>query len=242
MMYVHALPSPQKTTKRLVFLHGWGVSSDTLLPLASLFQDEAEVLLLDLPGFGKTPAPLKVYGTEDYAKEVADFIKTLPPKDTFVLGHSFGGRVCIQLGALFPDLIKGLVLIAGAGLPYDYTIGFRIKAFLIKTLSKIYKKIPFLPPLHLGSADYQAAKGIMRSIFVKTIKEDLSSKAKQVTLNTLLIYGKEDTATPASFGQRYHHLIPSSKLCLLDYQNHYTLLFEGKQQTAFFIRSFLNSL
>lgn len=224
---------------RLIFLHGWGVDMNTLKPLASLFQKEAEVWLVDMPGFGKTPPPKKVWDTSDYAAEVASFAHSLPKKTTVFVGHSFGGRVCIRLASGFQEQTQGIILIAGAGLLTRHSLFFKIKAFFIKYFSKIAKRLPFFNQMSFGSSDYRAAKGIMRRVFVKTVNENLEQTAKTITCPVCLIYGDKDTAAPAYFGEIYKNSMPQAVLSVLKNQNHFSLIFEGKRQTAFLMDSFL---
>ena len=241
-MYFEKL-SPETNGKeyplRLIFLHGWGVDMNTLKPLANLFKNEAEVWLLDMPGFGKTPAPDKAWDTSDYAAAVAAFAQDLPQKTTVFIGHSFGGRVCIRLAAGFKKQVQGIILIAGAGLPLKHSFPFKIKAFFMRRFAKIAKKLPFFNKMQFGSRDYRAAKGIMRSIFVKTVNENLEQTAKEIECPVRLIYGEKDTAAPAYFGEIYKNSIPQAELSVLKNQDHFSLIIEGKRQTAFLIDSFL---
>src|SRR5579875_2176145 len=99
----------------LVWGHGWGQSGAALLPLAEALKAFASSSLIDFPGFGKSANPPETWGTADYADAVAAWLPTITREKIVWLGHSFGGRVGIQLAARHPQLVKGLVLIASAG-------------------------------------------------------------------------------------------------------------------------------
>ncbi len=81
-----------------------------------------------------------------------------------------------------------------------------------------------------GSADYKSSGGL-RKIFVRVVNEDLSEQAEKIQCPVTLIYGTEDTETPPEFGERYSRLIKHSKLFLLDGQDHYSVLQNGRHQT-----------
>ncbi|MDD2840696.1 MAG: alpha/beta hydrolase [Rickettsiales bacterium] len=237
-MFFKHLPN-ENSNIRLVWLHGWANTYANLLPLANLFP-QYENYLLDLAGFGQTPPPNEVWSTKDYAEDIIKFIKTLPPKKTIVLGHSFGGGVGIQLAANFKNNIDGLVLIAGAGLKRKRGIGFKIYKKLVKTFSPILKKIfPFLKKLSFGTSDYRNTSGIMREIFKKAISEKLEQTSQNIQCPTLLIYGEKDTATPPYFGEMYKQNIKNSELFVLSGANHYTLLLEHNRQTQYLIKNFV---
>ncbi|MBR7158113.1 MAG: alpha/beta hydrolase [Alphaproteobacteria bacterium] len=230
---------------RLIWLHGWGHSHKALLPLAEYFQDSAENYLIDLPGFGESPEPDKPLDTEDYADLLQDFISSLPPKDTVLITHSFGGRVAIEAAAKYPHSIKAMVLIASPGLKVKRSLGFKIKAFFMKRLSRLIrrfpqiKSLPVIRSLKLGSADYRNASPIMRQILVKSVNKDLSLKAMQVSCPVLLLYGAEDTATPSYLGKRFQELMPDAKYSELPMHDHYTVLASGAPLVENQIENFL---
>ena len=203
--------------------------------------------LLDFPGFGLSPKPNANWGTEDYADAIAAHLRSQNSPPIIWVGHSFGGRVGLQLAARHPDLIKALVLIAGAGLKRKRSFIQNIK---IKTRVGFYKFLKKLIPLGLsqswlqgkfGSRDYQNA-GAMRDIFLKVIQEDLSPIASTVTCPTLLIYGQGDTETPPEFGERYARILKNAELHILDGQDHYTVLSSGRHRVAALMDQFIQGL
>ncbi len=218
---------------RIIWLHGWGQSHKALLPLAEYFRDTAENYLVDLPGFGESPEPEEALDTEDYADLLHDFIASLPPKDTFLITHSFGGRVAIETAAKYPDTVKAMVLIASSGIKPKRSLTFKVKALVIKRISRIVrafpsiKKLPVIRGLKLGSTDYRNASPMMRKILVKSVNKDLSLKAKEVSCPVLLIYGAKDTETPPYFGEKLQEQMPHASFIELPLHNHYSILKEG---------------
>ncbi len=237
--------SSDKLSFRLVWLHGWGQSHKALVPLAEYFDDVAENYLVDFPGFGFSSEPKEVLDTEDYADILADFLSTLPFKDTILVSHSFGGRVAIELAFKYPHLVKGMVLISSPGLPLKRSIFFKIKAFFIKKMSQVIrfflclKRHSLLGKLKLGSIDYREATPMMRKILVKAVNKDLSVRAMQISCPVLLLYGSKDTATPPYIGQRFKELIKGSKYIEFPLHDHYTILTSGKSLVENQIEEFL---
>ena len=224
--------------------HGWGHSHAALDGITSSLDRQARHISFDFPGFGASPKPSGDWGTEDYADAIADFIQRKIGAPVYWGGHSFGGRVALQLAAKHPELVRGLFIIAGAGLQ-------RKRSALDKTRFKIkvytYKTLKFLTKFGLskdwlqskfGSSDYKNA-GAMRGIFVKTVNEDLTEKAQLVQCPTLLFYGANDIDAPPEFGERLKRLISHAELYILDGQDHYSVLSSGRHFITSKINAFL---
>lgn len=235
--------------KPVIWAHGWGQSHAAFLPLAASLEKSARHVLIDFPGFGQSPAPLEIWGTEAYADAMARFIKSLGNQPVLWIGHSFGCRVGLRLAAQYPELTSGLFLIAAAGLKrYRPWHG---KYWYLKARMYLYKFLNKLIPLRLvdqqwlyskfGSADYRNA-GAMRGIFVKTVNEDLTATARAVQCPVQLAYGSMDTETPPAMGKRFEKLIGQAELIILNGLDHYTILGEGRHQVAAALKKFMEGL
>ncbi len=241
------VPALQPTNLHLIFGHGWGQSGAALQPLADNLKPFANASLIDFPGFGKSALPPDTWSTADYADAVADWLRAIPNGRFIWIGHSFGGRVGIQLAARHPGLLAGMVLIASAGLQRHRSLLDRLqrnaRVMTFKLAKSFVREGPQLDRLRqrFGSADYRQA-GAMRSIFLRAVREDLSPQAKLVACPTLLIYGTRDTETPPEIGERLKALIPNSELALLDGFTHNSILTEGRHQVAMRIRRFLEQI
>lgn len=227
--------------------HGWGQDHTAFMPLVQSLQAFGAHTALDFPGFGRSPRPDESWSTADYADAIAAHLKESGQAPIIWIGHSFGGRVGVQLASRHPELVKGLVLIAGAGLKRKRS---PLKALYFKARIALYKFLKKLIPLGLsqewlqskfGSRDYKSA-GAMRDIFQKVISEDLSPQAGQISAPTLLIYGEKDSETPPEFGQRYNRLITNSTLHILPGLDHYSVLASGRHQVANLLQGFINDL
>jgi pimeloyl-ACP methyl ester carboxylesterase len=80
----------------IVFLHpGPGLDGSVFLPGAQRVADAGyRVLLVDLPGSGRSPAT--DWTLAAHAEAVEDFVNELGLEDWTLLGHSFGGYVAMQ--------------------------------------------------------------------------------------------------------------------------------------------------
>jgi len=233
---------------QLVWGHGWGQSHRALLPLAESLPLYHHYVL-DFPGFGASPRPIENWSTAEYAAYVAAFLESLPPAKLRIwVGHSFGCRVGVRLGAKYPALLNGLVLVAGAGLRRKLTFlrqcSLKVKVYNYKLFKQLCRmglvKRTWIEG-KFGSADYRNA-GDLRPIFLNVIKEDLAAEAKNIQAPTLLIYGENDLETPPSMGKEYATHIRHAEYHELAGQDHYTLIGAGRHQTVFLLNQFIKNM
>lgn len=229
----------------IIWAHGWGQSHKCFKPLITSLENHANHIAIDLPGFGASPEPPDHWGTEEYADAIAAWMKdnNLPP--VLWVGHSFGCRVGTNLAANHPECVQAMVHIAGAGLKPKRSL---YKKTYLYVRIKLFKALRGLLPdgalkkrvmQFFGSSDYASSAGTMRKIFIRAVNEDLSEQAKKIACPVALIYGTEDTETPPSIGEKYSQLIKGSELFLLDGQDHYTVLQNGRHQTIKIISDFI---
>ena len=231
----------------LIFLHGWGQNKESWEPLAKFFQKDYRVHLLDLPGFGDTPRPENTWGTSDYAEKVASYIKDNEIKDAILLGHSFGGKVILDLALNNPGLIDRAILIAAAGMCPQRSWWRHCYLFFLMLYRKslqyfdkvfhrdLYRKY-FIP--RFASADYQKNKGI-RDILVKVLSENYDDRVADIKHPIQLIWGNLDRETPISMGYKLKVLLPNSRFLLLSGKDHFPFKGVGSHLCAYHIKKFL---
>lgn len=91
----------------IVLLHGWGSSSQSWLPLIPALQDFANIIAIDLPGFG---ASAEV--PEFTLDTVVELIAAQLPKKCVLIGWSLGGMLAVQIAARYPQHISRLITLA----------------------------------------------------------------------------------------------------------------------------------
>lgn len=96
----------------LVLLHGFTGSSDNWLDIADQFADQYHVLLLDLPGHGRTGSPPNParYAMDLVARDLVAILKTMGVQNGNLLGYSMGGRLALYLAVKYPACFKSLIL------------------------------------------------------------------------------------------------------------------------------------
>jgi pimeloyl-ACP methyl ester carboxylesterase len=94
----------------VVLVHGFRANHKGLLPLAHLLEPDYHVLLLDLPGYGKSEPMATEITLQNYANFLHAFFKKIQLKNFVLFGHSFGGSVSLAYAAFYPDDPSSLLL------------------------------------------------------------------------------------------------------------------------------------
>ncbi|WP_026535463.1 alpha/beta fold hydrolase [Arthrobacter sp. H14] len=95
-----------------VLVHGIGASHRYFLPLArNLAANGSRVYVLDMPGFGSTPAPREALTITDFARLVLAALERVAAGPAIIVGHSMGGQVVVEMALQQPDAVTGLLLL-----------------------------------------------------------------------------------------------------------------------------------
>lgn len=234
----------------VVMLHGWGVSGASLKPLGELLVSDRQVHILDLPGFGGSPMPSEVWGTYEYAKRVVAYLDEVGIEQAHLIGHSFGGRISLQLAIHFPERVASMILMGAAGIRRHRPPKEAVRVWALRRGGQVLKAIDRVTGTELfrsyfaprfGSADYQKA-GALKPIFVKVVNEDLEEQVGSIRAKTLLLWGEKDTETPPEMGRRFNALIRGSTYIELPGKDHYLFLGMGAHLCAEHVEEFLSAV
>lgn len=100
----------------LVLLHGFLENQQMWAELAAEFSKKYRVITLDLLGHGQTGCLGYIHEMEDQADLVHDLLVHLRIRKAILAGHSMGGYVALAFAELYPDVVKGLVLLNSTSL------------------------------------------------------------------------------------------------------------------------------
>ena len=230
--------------KPLVILHGWGSSRRVMMPIAQSLSHLRKSYVLDLPGFGDSPEPENSWSIGDYTDAVQAFISSLEEEKVDVLVHSFGGRIMLKMCTrdFGKKHIDKVLITGGAGMKPKRSIKFYLRKYTAKTLKAPFMILP--DPLKskslnwlrstdiwkkLGSSEYSELSGVMRETFVKSVTEHLESTLPQIPHEVLLLWGRNDDATPLYQAERMEKGIQKAALVVIDDAGHYAFLDKPKQ-------------
>ncbi len=194
-----------------------------------------------------------------------DFSGLAMTENKFILiGHSFGGQIAIKFAAKYPEYLKALILTGAAGIRHKPNLKQKIFYYLAK-VGKVIFSLPLINKLEKPAQrllyraarekDYYEAKGIMKEVFKKVTKEDLTVDLGKIVIPTLLIWGRNDHSTPLIDGELMHFKIRSAgplrqsyseasgrtKLEIIDEANH-SLPYQYPEKFAKIVSEFIEKI
>jgi pimeloyl-ACP methyl ester carboxylesterase len=222
--------------KVILLLHGWGDNSKGLSGLQAALANKYKVITVDLPGFGGSQAPSTVWGLDDYARFVANFLaKINAGKPYAAVGHSNGGAIAIRGLARGWLAADKLVLLASAGIRGEYKGRVKVLRLITKAGKALTAPLPKSVKMRLRKKVYTTVGSDMlvaehlQETFKKVVTDDVRADAAHLKLLTLIIYGDQDESTPPRYGQIFHDAVKGSRLEVLPGAGHFVHLDESEK-------------
>src|SRR5690606_30078596 len=107
--YSERLPAltASEAAPELVLLHGWGMSAEVWRGWLPMLRRRCNVVLLDLPGFGRSPAQLDLS-----VAALLDQLQFFVPQNAVLLGWSLGGALALAFNGRVPGRCAALMTLA----------------------------------------------------------------------------------------------------------------------------------
>jgi pimeloyl-ACP methyl ester carboxylesterase len=100
----------------LVLIHGYPLDHTIWEPIVPLLENDFDLILPDLRGFGESDVPKTKYAMSDLAADVASLLDRLGIEKAAIVGHSMGGYVALAFAHAYPHRILGLGLVSSQAL------------------------------------------------------------------------------------------------------------------------------
>ena len=233
----YRITGPEDADQTAVVLQGWGTDLTVYDSVASAINDSFRVVQFDLPGFGSSEEPPEAWNVEAYCSFFCDFMAALGIKSTALIGHSYGGRMIINMAAKedLPFEITKIVLIDSAGVMPVRSAGqnFKVKRYkamrnflMSRPVHSLFPEVIDYWMSKQGSEDYRNASPLMKKCLVMAVNEDFQDRMPLVKQETLLIWGDLDVDTPISDARIMEDKIPNAALVVLEGTDHFSFLYK----------------
>lgn len=208
----------------ILFLHGFADSKDTFYDAAQNLVADYNLVVPDLPGFGKSfKKKGEQYSIHNFGRWLLEFIEVIGLTGFHLVGNSLGGAIAAKLAADAGEHIKTLTLVdpAGVYIPEPYNLHHELFdghiIFDIQSrdafeyfLNRVFVKQPLMPhPIR----DYIYKEFSRHNLWYRKLLTDLfeglrsedDPKLMRIALNrylediknpTLILWGDEDTFFP----------------------------------------------
>jgi pimeloyl-ACP methyl ester carboxylesterase len=210
-----------------VLLHGLAVSHRYLMPTAAALP-EGPVHVPDLPGFGLSDKPRRVYDAAEHAAVIAAWMYAEGIEDAYLLGNSFGCQIAVELAVRRPDLVAALVLVGPTADPAAATAGGQIRRWLRDLLAEDPRQASIL------AADLADA-GARRVLLTlrHCVRHHVENRLPLVQAPVLFLRGRHDPIVPGSWLHRAADLVPDARTGEVPRAGHNAVTTAGDEVAAY---------
>jgi pimeloyl-ACP methyl ester carboxylesterase len=227
----------------LVLLHGLGSDHEGLTDVVAALGD-ADLVVPDLPGCGKSPPLTDVNSVLNYADAIEGVRVHLGAESIVLVGHSLGANVALAYAGRYPDRVRSLALLhpvtesSGVG-TFVARAYYRVGSWLPESLARIWllsRPAVFLADVvslsthdrarrrQILHRDYRAAAYVSPRVIGEAYRSlwttPFRDLALRITAPTLLVTGTGDRLASVASLRALHDLIPRSSLRIIDRAGH----------------------
>jgi pimeloyl-ACP methyl ester carboxylesterase len=237
----------------VLLLHGTGASLHTWDAWAAALAPTHRVVRLDLPGFGLTgPAADGDYRIAKMEAFVDEFVTKIGLDRFAVAGNSWGGEIAWTYTIDHPQRVSALVLVDSGGFPNlgPVPLVFRMARhpwlfrplaklgtarFVGKTLRDVYgdpSRITDEVRRRYLELSCRAGSRYAFSERIVAPHVDRTADLRQIAAPTLIMWGGLDRVVPPANAERFHAVIPGSRVIVHADAGHIPMEELGAQTAA----------
>lgn len=181
---------PEAVERTILFIHGYAGVAETWEYQINHFAKDYRVVVPDLRGHGQSDAPYTQYTMRELVDDIQSIVEKLKLPEKFTLvGHSFGGSICVEYANAHPERLDKLVLIATAG---EYPLP-RVAAWLSRVPTAFYRLFWEYRPR------WNAEVHVMKRMMVNNVRRWRGwPLLRNISTPTLVITGERDNYFPRS--------------------------------------------
>jgi pimeloyl-ACP methyl ester carboxylesterase len=249
----------------LVFVHGLSGCWQNWLENIPHFARSRRVIAIDLPGFGESELPNEEISMPGYGRFVDAFLGEIGVDRASIVGNSMGGFIAAEVAVSHPERVDKLGLVSAAGVmtvgPAQLTVASRLaRSFnagsarvLARRHSLVRRRgmrkvvlygIVTHPELLQPELVYEIASGGGKPGFMDAFKAvldyDFRDRLPEISVPTLIVWGRNDRVVPVSGAYAYEKLISGSRRVIFEETGHVPML-ERPARFNELVEEFINS-
>jgi pimeloyl-ACP methyl ester carboxylesterase len=219
---IHAYAIPGRGEGTFVLIHGLGANATGWTNLVAQLRKHARrIVLVELPGHGRSAPPPESMRMFDLASSVRDAIDTLlDVRDpAIVLGNSLGGATALRYALWRPEHVRCLLLNSPAGAPLEpgeldalrTRFGVKTRADARRFLAELLHSPPGYFRLIEAGLAAELGRPLIQNVLHSVRDEDFFTAEELATLAvpTVLMWGKSDRILPPSGLAFYRRALPA---------------------------------
>lgn len=194
---------PEGVEQTILLQHGYaGVAESWEFQITHLAA-KYRVIVPDLRGHGQSDAPYTQYTMDELTEDLHTIINHLGVKKMILVGHSFGGSICVEYAHRYPETLDKLILIATAG---EYPL-----PSAVRYLSSVPTSL--IAPFWKYRPKWDAEIHVMKRMMLNNLRKWKGwSMMRSLTVPTLIITGERDTYFPRYVFDDVGKMIPNAEI------------------------------
>lgn len=242
----------------IIFLHGFPFDKSMWQNQMNYFKTKCRVLAYDIRGFGQSVDMESALSIDRFANDLMAFMDALQLKKAVICGLSMGGYIALQAVAKAPERFEALILcdtqciadtpevkenryktiasIENGGLKAFYE-GFIKKVFHEDALTHKKAVVAQLSEVVYNNEVQSIKQGLM----ALAERSETCSILSNLSLDTLILCGRQDAVTPLSESEKMHAAIHGSALRVIENAGHVSNLEQPEAFNAYLL-GFLKTL
>jgi pimeloyl-ACP methyl ester carboxylesterase len=233
----------------VVLIHGLSGCWQNWLENVPHLSRRHRVVALDLAGFGESELPHEEISIPGYGRFVDAFLGEIGVERAMLVGNSMGGFIAAETAIAHPSRVEKLVLVSAAGL---MRIGNR-RLNALERAARLFHPATaavFARREHLVSRPrlrramlygvaqyperlapelcYEVASGAGKPGFLDALNAimdyDFRDRLPDISVPTLIVWGRNDRVVPVSGAYGYEKLIPNARRVIFEDTGHVPML------------------
>lgn len=237
------------TGKPLVLVHGYPLDHTIWDEVVPLLENDFDMILPDLRGFGQSDVVESQYKIVDMAADIAGLLDQLGIEKAAIAGHSMGGYISLAFARAYPERVLGLGLVASQAPadPSEKAQGrYEAAAEIMKTgVKPVAESMPAkLTPDERVQAfarsliAAQPPAGLAGALKAMADRDDSTSSLSGFQFPVVLVHGEADELIPVQRAHDIKAAIPHATLMTLADGGHMPMM-ENPEATVTALKKLL---
>jgi pimeloyl-ACP methyl ester carboxylesterase len=199
--------APALTTP-IVLVHGLGVSSRYMMPLAcELARRNCLVAAPDLPGYGRSQKPRQPLNIHELGQALIDWLDAVDFGPSLFIANSMGCQILVELAHIQPARMLGCAFLGPTMDQFAPTSFSQV----LRLFLDVFREPPSLIPIQ---AFEYLSNGPIRTIktFRYAVRHNMLERVGGVTAPCLLLRGERDPIAPQRWVEALGKRMPDSEV------------------------------
>jgi pimeloyl-ACP methyl ester carboxylesterase len=207
--------APTSSSTAIVLVHGLGVSSRYMTPLACELAKQFSVLVPDLPGFGRSEKPRHVLNIVELAEYLRNWLACVHLGPTLFIGNSMGCQILVELAHLDHSVVQGVAFLGPTMDEFASTRLAHVGRLLLDQLAEPPSLVPLQAYEYLHNGPFRTIE-----TFSHAVEHKMLQRASDLKVPCLILRGEKDPIVSQAWVEALGHAIPSAEVGVISKAAH----------------------